>query len=142
MWEEQSPTGRLAVNVLKVFGVVMLGIFVLFAMIAYVEYSDAQTAATGQGPIRSAIGSAVDTAVNTVSPPPVVTLGEYLRIKDGMTYDQVAGIIGADGVEISRTSLGGITAVMYSWVNPGGSNMIAMFQDRHLVSKGHFGLKD
>jgi hypothetical protein len=37
--------------------------------------------------------------------------------------------------------LAGIKTVMYSWQNPDGSNMNAMFQDDKLVSKAQFMLK-
>jgi hypothetical protein len=72
--------------------------------------------------------------------PPVVTMADYRVIKKGMSYKTVRGIIGADGVEISRSELAGTTTIMYSWKNPNGSNMNAMFQDGALVTKAQFGL--
>ncbi len=75
------------------------------------------------------------------SEPPVVTLAEYEQIREGMTYEQVRGIIGAPGQELSRSDLAGYTTVMYSWSNPNGSNMNAMFQNGGLVNKAQFGLR-
>jgi hypothetical protein len=49
--------------------------------------------------------------------------------------------IGEAGTEISRSELAGISTVMYSWQNPGGANMNAMFQNGSLVTKAQFGLK-
>lgn len=73
--------------------------------------------------------------------PPVVTLAEYERIREGMSYDEVTAVIGASGTELSRSDLAGYTTVMYSWSNPGGSNMNAMFQNGRLVNKAQFGLR-
>ena len=75
-----------------------------------------------------------------LSRPQNVTLAEYARIKEGMNYSQVCRIIGVQGTEISRSSLAGITTVMYSWTNGDYSNMNAMFQNDRLVTKAQFGL--
>jgi len=75
------------------------------------------------------------------SDPPVVTLAEYEQIRDGMRYEQVRTIIGAPGEELSRSDVAGYTTVMYSWSNPNGSNMNAMFQNGRLVNKAQFGLR-
>ena len=82
-----------------------------------------------------------------VSSGPVVrsaaTLAEYNRIRVGMSYDEVREIIGAQGTEMSRNPIGGITTVMYSWRGAGiaGANMNAVFQDGKLVDKAQFGLR-
>lgn len=75
------------------------------------------------------------------SDPPVVTLAEYEQIREGMTYEQVRTVIGTPGEELSRSDLAGYTTVMYSWSNPNGSNMNAMFQNGRLVNKAQFGLR-
>lgn len=76
-------------------------------------------------------------------PPPGVTLANYLRLRDGMRYSEVVAILGEAGTEMSRSDLGGITTVMYSWQGEGslGANMNAMFQGGKMVSKAQFGLK-
>ena len=71
---------------------------------------------------------------------PLVSKTKYDQIMTGMNYEQVCEIIGARGQESSRTNLGGFTTVMYQWMNPGGSNMNAMFQNDSLISKAQFGL--
>jgi hypothetical protein len=63
-----------------------------------------------------------------------------------MTYSEVVQILGQSGTEISRSSIAGITTVMYQWNAGGlaglsGGNMNAMFQDGRLVSKAQFGLR-
>ena len=71
----------------------------------------------------------------------VVSRAEYNRIRSGMSYSEVADIIG-DGTEISRSDMAGYTTEMYSWENPsGGGNMNAMFQNDELISKAQFGLE-
>ncbi|MFC1688094.1 hypothetical protein ACFL07_00355 [Pseudomonadota bacterium] len=74
------------------------------------------------------------------APAPVVTMAEFNRIENGMTYAQVRQIIGASGEEISRSDLAGYTTVMYTWTNSNGSNMNAMFQNGGLITKAQFGL--
>lgn len=75
-----------------------------------------------------------------INSPPVVTKAEYDRIAEGMTYEQVRGIIGATGEELARNNIAGIETVMYSWMNSNGSNMNAMFQNGKLMQKAQFGL--
>jgi len=73
--------------------------------------------------------------------PPIVTLTQYERIREGMTYAEVTAVIGTAGQELSRSDLAGYTTVMYSWTNSNGSNMNAMFQNGKLVNKAQFGLR-
>lgn len=72
---------------------------------------------------------------------PVVTASEYAQITDGMTYEDVVGVIGDPGEELSRSEMSGYVTVMYSWTNAGGSNMNAMFQNNQLINKAQFGLE-
>lgn len=71
----------------------------------------------------------------------IITYDMYNRIKNGMSYDEVVAITGQAGKELSRTELAGYTTVMYSWQNPGGSNMMVMFQKGKVIQKSQFGLK-
>ena len=73
--------------------------------------------------------------------PQKVTKAEYDAVREGMSYAEVAKIIGNPGEETVSNSLGGIKTEMYSWVNSDGSNMNAMFQDGELVTKAQFGLR-
>lgn len=79
-------------------------------------------------------------ALPNSSAPPVVTLGEYNQIREGMSYEDVRRIIGASGEELSRSNIAGYITVMYSWANSDGSNMNAMFQNNRLISKAQLGL--
>ena len=78
----------------------------------------------------------------------LVTFAEYKKIKDGMSVQEVASIIGAQGEEMSRNKMDGIKGVqdpietiMFQWVNRNGSNMNAIFQNDRLIQKAQFGLK-
>jgi hypothetical protein len=58
-----------------------------------------------------------------------------------MICKECAKITDQAGKELSRTELAGYTTVMYSWQNPGGSNMMVMFQKGKVIQKSQFGLK-
>lgn len=73
--------------------------------------------------------------------PPIVTKAEYDQLAEGMSYEQVITIIGKSGKELSRSDLGDISTVMYSWANSDGSNMNAIFQNGSLVNKAQMGLQ-
>lgn len=79
---------------------------------------------------------------------PVVTKSEYDQLNEGMSYSQVVSLIGNDGVENSSGTMNGIPGfmesiktVVYSWQNPDGSNMNAVFQNDKLITKAQFGLR-
>ena len=69
-----------------------------------------------------------------------ITLANYHRIQEGMTYDEAVRIQDRHGEELSRSSIADYTTVMSSWKNRNGSNMNAMFQNNRLISKAQFGL--
>jgi len=71
-----------------------------------------------------------------------VNMQNYLKLQNGMTYEQVVGILGEEGEEMSSNEIGGTRTVMYMWKAKGfgGSNMNAMFQDNALITKAQFGL--
>jgi hypothetical protein len=71
-----------------------------------------------------------------------VTMANYLRLEDGMSYADATRILGRSGEEISRSDVAGYTTVMYSWkAEEGIGNMNAMFQNDKLVTKAQFGLR-
>lgn len=76
-----------------------------------------------------------------LAPAPVVTMAEYNRVSNGMTYKSVTEIVGAPGQENARNDIGGTLTVMYSWTNSNGSGMNAMFQGGELIQKAQFGLQ-
>jgi hypothetical protein len=69
----------------------------------------------------------------------IVTMGDYNAVKEGMSYEQVVAIIGAQGEE----SFSGETMTIYTWTNPGigGGAMTATFREGRLRSKGQFMLE-
>lgn len=71
-----------------------------------------------------------------------VTLAQYNQLTDGMSYADAVAILGEPSQELSRSSLAGITTVMYMWNGTSlGANMNAMFQDDKLVTRAQFGLR-
>jgi Skp family chaperone for outer membrane proteins len=70
-----------------------------------------------------------------------ITKAAYDRIQTGMTYRQVVEIIGQQGEELSRNSIGGEETVMCQWTTRTGPNMNAIFQGGRLVQKAQFGLE-
>ncbi|AUS08335.1 hypothetical protein C1X05_05485 [Laceyella sacchari] len=95
---------------------------------------------------KKSISEKVDTPAMSTPEPAVkendeVTMEEFKKIKNGMTYEEVVKIIGFEGTEMSSSEIGGIKTIMYSWQNDDGSNMNAMFQNNKLNTKAQFGLK-
>jgi hypothetical protein len=66
----------------------------------------------------------------------------YLKLQNGMSYQEVVNILGKEGEEMSSSDIGGTRTVMYMWKAGGfgGANMNAMFQDDALTTKAQFGL--
>ncbi len=84
----------------------------------------------------------------TTAMPATVSASAYRRVATGMSYGEVARMIGHAGEELSRSYIEGVpgvmpdmTTVMYAWVNADGSSMNAMFQNDELVQKAQFGLQ-
>lgn len=73
--------------------------------------------------------------------PSRITLAQFMKLEDGMSYQAVCRLLGKDGTELSRSNLSGTSTVMYQWQNNDLSNMNAMFQNGQLISKAQFGLK-
>ena len=74
-----------------------------------------------------------------------VNMQNYLKLQNGMTYEQVVEILGKPGEEMSSNELAGYKTVMYMWRATGlgalsGGNMNAMFQNGALVQKSQFNL--
>lgn len=89
-------------------------------------------------------GSTLKSERKKVSKPDrTVSLAEFNRIKNGMSYKEVVAIIGFEGEVMSESTIMDIKTVMYSWENGGFSfsNMNAMFQNDKLISKAQFGLE-
>jgi len=76
---------------------------------------------------------------------PYITLEKYERIKTGMTYQQVKGIIGEEGTLSSETELNEYSGKIYTWKQGYEIKDLGyasfLFQDDKLVSKSQVGLK-
>lgn len=76
----------------------------------------------------------------------VVTKEKFEQIKDGMTYEEVVKIIGAEGELLSETGEKGTQfhTVIYQFEGDGtfGANANFTFQGGKLVNKAQFGIED
>ncbi|MBE7381259.1 MAG: DUF3862 domain-containing protein [Leptolyngbya sp. SIO1E4] len=71
-----------------------------------------------------------------------ITLEDYERLETGMSYDEVADILG-EGEETARVAIEGAPlTISYQWMNPDGGNVLVTFQDDELASKAQAGLID
>ncbi len=108
-------------------------VFVILTVLVGVGWMSgmfSMTDSSGRSVLPQSIGAAA----------PVVTKTEFDQIREGMTYEQVAAIIGASGELLSSNDLAGFKTVMYSWANSNGSSMNAIFQNEKLIQKAQFGL--
>lgn len=80
-----------------------------------------------------------------------VTLEEYKRVTEGMSYAQVVEIVGKEGVQ-NGTSTPGPAATeaeraftlserFYVWSNEDNSNMVCVFASDKLIAKDQTGLQ-
>ena len=124
-----------------------LSVLALLVMIVLAFGSvDTSNIDTGGGPTGG--GTSGSSPAAPAAKRVVVTKSDYDRIADGMSYRQVAAIIGSQGEEMSRNKIEGVPGVMesvetvmYVWQNEDGTNMNAMFQNDRLMQKSQFGLK-
>jgi hypothetical protein len=76
----------------------------------------------------------------------VVTKEKFEQIKDGMTYEEVVKIIGAEGTLVSETGEKGTEfhTAIYEFEGDGsfGANANFTFQGGKLVNKAQFGIED
>ena len=70
-----------------------------------------------------------------------VNMENFKELQTGMTYEQVAGILGQEGEEMSRSEIAGTITVLYTWKADDFSNMNVTFQNNALVSKAQLGLR-
>jgi len=74
------------------------------------------------------------TGVPTFSSP-IVTKSEYDQIQTGMSYSQVAAIVGDPGSQSQKQEFMGTVNTIYTWQNGDGSNLICMFDNDKLINK-------
>ena len=71
-----------------------------------------------------------------------VTLAEFNKLENGMSYEEVCQIIGKKGSLMSENNIAGCGTEMYTWKGIGIANMNATFQNGRLMSKAQLGLTD
>ena len=121
---------------------ILIFILVIAVFLGRAEFNSlSQTAADLFATIQRGRGAPVVAKREFEARPQAVTMVAFEALQSGMSYATVSGIIGLPGEELSRSDLAGLTTVMYSWKNANGSNMNALFQNDHLVSKAQFGLR-
>lgn len=70
-----------------------------------------------------------------------ITMEKFTKLEEGMSYEEVVTILGAEGEVSSESNMAGYETVLYTWKGSFGANMNAMFQNNKMVSKAQFGLK-
>lgn len=93
------------------------------------------------------LGALVWGMIKGAATPDVITMEEFASIQNGMSYSQVATIVGEDGELTGDNHIEGVPGVMesvdtkmYTWKNVDGSNMVIMLQNDKLMQKNQFGL--
>ncbi|MCP5055490.1 MAG: DUF3862 domain-containing protein [bacterium] len=76
----------------------------------------------------------------TEDPPPIATLAEFERIREGMSHQEVIAIVGDPGVAAAPEGGDGQTSVTV-WQNSDASHMNATFENGQLVKKAQLYLK-
>ncbi len=72
-----------------------------------------------------------------------ITLEEYNKIETGMTYEQVAEIVGGKGTVSSQVESNGYQIIIVTWYGNGlaGSNANVTFTNNEATAKAQVGLK-
>ena len=105
--------------------------------------SPTNPATNSSSPARSATNNSpanANTSASTVG----VTMANFNRLQNGMTYAQVVQILGKEGEQQSVMESGGVKIVMYKWDadrDGSGATMSAFFKNGKLDSKLQFALK-
>jgi hypothetical protein len=68
------------------------------------------------------------------------TSSMYTQIQKGMTYRQVADLLGAAGEQLSSSYFDGVANQVYVWANPDDSHICVVFQDGAVLIKTQSGL--
>lgn len=111
-------------------------------VIAEAEPTEAPAAAKPAAPVATEVPAAEAQAPVAPVRSSGVTLEQYNRLTDGMSYADAVAILGEPTQELSRNNLAGMVTVMYMWKGTTlGANMNAMFQDDKMVQRAQFGLK-
>ncbi len=95
-------------------------------------------------PVEAPAGDAVSQDADTPQTPPAAdptfTSAMYTRIQKGMTYRQVADLLGDDGEQLSSSYFDGAANQVYVWANPDDSHICIVFRDGMVLVKAQSGL--
>lgn len=69
-----------------------------------------------------------------------LTMAQYEKLRNGMTYKQVVDILGSEGEELSRSEIGRNKTIVYMWKDDNFSSISAIFFNDKLMSKSKSGL--
>ena len=76
------------------------------------------------------------------------TMGKFLELRDGASYDEAARTLGYLGHEVPKGSPDGAPGVgdeagvlVYAWPNADGSRIVLVFKNDRLVQKAQIGLR-
>ncbi|WP_018392482.1 DUF3862 domain-containing protein [Bacillus sp. 37MA] len=122
------------------FGLIALIIIIIVIITFVANGGDDATAPT------SSTGTTTEAPAETSEPAPkgVLTQDKFDQIKDGMSYEEVVGIIGSEGELLSETGEAGTEfhTLMYQWTSSDTTfgNASFMFQGGKLISKAQAGL--
>ena len=70
-----------------------------------------------------------------------ISLAEFNKVQNGMSYSEVSRVFGSEGVVISANKIANIKTEMYEWRGKGLGNVHITFQNGRVMSKAQFGLK-
>ncbi|MEI6221159.1 MAG: DUF3862 domain-containing protein [bacterium] len=117
-------------------GLIVVGI-VIVAVLAAAGSSSSKTTNT------TTTNSSGTTVPEKVEAKSGVTLENFNKLKDGMSYKQAVAVLGVEGTILSESNVAGYATKMYTWegATGWGANMNAMFQNDKLMSKTQIGLK-
>jgi hypothetical protein len=117
----------------------LLGIFVLVAVVSGCGMlGKTDGSKTGASPAPSATAASPQGSTDSKSG---LTLEKFDRLQNGMKYEEVVRILGAEGVETSNISAGSMQTVTYKWEGENYARITATFQNGELTTKMQSNLK-
>lgn len=125
---------------------VLIGVFAPKDSTQTPATNDAAAIATNSNATDSPAGSSSQKEASTpaapVAPEAGLTQANFERIRDGMTVEEVAAILGSPGEKVTETSAGGSTFTNYKWQAGilSGKIVVGSFDNGKLMSKTQTGL--
>lgn len=136
MKEKKNLPIRLAVGILV--GFFLIGLFGIITEGDFEINSNLQKDNTSNSTINNTDNVSKEEDINSK----YITLEEFNKIENGMSYEEVKNIIGSEGTVNSDTQVGDYKLVIYSWYGEDKvSNATFSFQNDVLTSKAQIGLK-